>query len=110
MLRNKTILVDAWDTFVTGNGIFQEMKSLLDKFSNEKIILTNANNEERERLGIVNMPYEVYSLAHNPDKTDPEYYKRMLNHEMNGTIKKRDTTYPITVEVPTPEGEVKYLN
>lgn len=77
---SKTILVDAWHTFVTKDGIFQEMKQLLDKFDNEKIILTNANSDEREKLGIINMPYEIFSLAHNPNKTDPEYYKKMLAH------------------------------
>lgn len=76
----KTILVDAWNTFVNEEGIFQEMKEMLDGFENKKIILTNANEEEKEKYGIVNMPYEVFSLSHNPNKTDTEYYKKMLKH------------------------------
>jgi len=28
--------------------------------------------------GIVNMPYEVFSLEHNPNKTDKAYYLKML--------------------------------
>jgi HAD superfamily hydrolase (TIGR01509 family) len=76
----KTILVDAWNTLVTENGIFKELKKMLDEFPNRKIILTNANKEELIKYGIVNMPYEVFSLQHNPNKTDPEFYKRMLKH------------------------------
>ena len=75
----KTILVDAWNTFVTKDGIFKEMKEMLDEFENEKIILTNANEDEKVELGIVNMPYKVFSLAHNPDKTDPKYFRKMLD-------------------------------
>ncbi|PIV51907.1 hypothetical protein COS18_01515 [Candidatus Falkowbacteria bacterium CG02_land_8_20_14_3_00_36_14] len=26
------------------------------------------------------MPYEVFTLKHNPEKTDSEYYKIMLKH------------------------------
>ena len=76
----KVILVDAWNTFVTEDGLFQEMKNLLDEFENKKIILTNASEEERKKYGIVNMPYEIFSLAHNPNKTDSDYYKKMLEH------------------------------
>ena len=74
----KTILVDAWNTFVTKDGVFQEMKTLLDSYQNEKIILTNANEEEKITYGIVNMPYKVFSLGHNPNKVDPGFYKKML--------------------------------
>lgn len=74
----KTILVDAWNTFVTENGINKELNVLLDTFSNPKIILTNANEQERVSLGIVNMPYPVFSLDHNPDKTDKTYFEKML--------------------------------
>jgi hypothetical protein len=46
------------------------LQKLLDSFPNRKIILTNANEEEKVKLGIVNMPYEVFSLEHNPNKQD----------------------------------------
>jgi len=46
------------------------MQELLDSFSNKKIILTNANEEEKEKFGIVDMPYPVFSLSHNPNKTE----------------------------------------
>ena len=76
----KTILVDAWNTFVNENGVNHEMKSILDNFDDNKIIVTNANEEEKITFGIVNMPYQVFSLAHNPNKTDSEYFKIMLTH------------------------------
>lgn len=75
----KTILVDARNTFILKDGINQEMKTLLDTYPNRKIILTNANEEERNTLWIINMPYEVFSLSHDPNKTNPEYYKIMLD-------------------------------
>ncbi len=75
----KTILVDAWNGFVTENWVNTEMQKLLDSFPNKKIILTNANAEEKIKFGILNMPYEVFSLEHNPKKTDWGYYENMLD-------------------------------
>lgn len=75
----KTILVDAWNTFVTVDGINLSMQKLLDTYSNSKIILTNANEEECIKFGIVNMPYPVFSLAHNPNKTNPTYFEKFLS-------------------------------
>lgn len=76
----KTILVDAWNTFVTEEGINFNLQNLLDSYPNNKIILTNANEEELVTFGIVNMPYPVFSLAHNPNKTDSDYFVKMLQH------------------------------
>lgn len=76
----KTILVDAWNTFVTEEGINFDLKKLLDSYPNNKIILTNATEEELVKFGIVNMPYPVFSLAHNPNKTDANYFVKMLQH------------------------------
>lgn len=80
----KTILVDAVDAFVieTKNGfeIFEPMRKMLDEFPNAKIILTNANDERFKKYGLDKMPYEVFTLKHDPEKTNPEYYKKMLEH------------------------------
>ena len=81
----KTILVDAIDGFVieTENGTFEiydEMYKMLEEFPNKKIILTGANDEQSKTFGLDKMPYEVFTLKHNPEKTDPEYYKKMLEH------------------------------
>ena len=76
----KTILVDAWNTFVTEDGVSEELHTLLETYPNRKIILTNANETEIAELGLVNLPYELFTLAHNPNKTEPQYYKTMLEH------------------------------
>jgi HAD superfamily hydrolase (TIGR01509 family) len=77
----KIILVDAIRAFVIkGEGIFEDMHKILEQYPNKKIILTSANDEQAEKFGLNNMPYEVFSLKHNPEKDDPEYYKTMLNH------------------------------
>jgi len=90
----KTILVDAVDCFIIEKNekfeIFQDMYNLLEKYPNEKIILTGANNEQREKFGLNNMPYEVFTLKHNPEKTDPEYYKIMLK---NFNLNKEEMVY-----------------
>lgn len=90
----KTILVDAVDGFVieTENGfqIFKAMHDLLETFSNRKIILTGANDEQYKKFGLDKMPYEVFTLKHNPEKTDPKYFEIMLEHF---GLKKDDVVY-----------------
>lgn len=86
----KTILVDAVNTFVTGGEIFSEMKELLDSYPNRKIILTNANDEQMKEFGLIDLPYELFTLKHNPDKIDPKYFELMLNHF---NLKKEDVVY-----------------
>ena len=77
----KTILVDAVDCFVSKDGeIFKEMHELLETYPNRKIILTGANDEQFKKFGLDKMPYEVFTLKHNPEKTDSEYYEKMLKH------------------------------
>ena len=80
----KTILVDAVDAFVIEKEnsfeIFEPMRKMLDDFPNRKIILTGANDEQFKKFGLDKMPYEVFSLKHDPEKTNPEYYKKMLEH------------------------------
>ncbi len=80
----KTILVDAVYTFVIENDgifkLFKQMYDLLETFPNRKIILTGANDEQFKKSNLDKMPYEVFTLKHNPEKTDPKYYKAMLEH------------------------------
>jgi HAD superfamily hydrolase (TIGR01509 family) len=87
----KTILVDAVNTFVLeGEGIYLPLHNLLEQYKNKKIILTNANEEQMKLFGLIDLPYELYTLGHNPDKVDPEYFKKML-HSFN--LKAEDTVY-----------------
>ena len=75
----KTILVDAVNTFFIKNvWINLEMQKILDKFKNKKIILTNADKEKQKKLGLINLPYEIFSLNANPSKMNPEFYKIFL--------------------------------
>ncbi len=77
----KTILVDAVHTFVIkGEGVFEEMHALLEEYKNRKIILTGANDEQMKQFGLDNVPYEVFTLKHDPEKSDPAYYTTMLKH------------------------------
>lgn len=32
-----------------------------------------------QEFGLNAMPYEVFTLEHEPEKTNPEYYETMLN-------------------------------
>lgn len=75
----KTILVDAVGTFVIeGIGIYQPMFDLLEKYENKKIILSNANDEQLVPFMLTNLPYELFTLKHSPDKVDPVYFEKML--------------------------------
>jgi HAD superfamily hydrolase (TIGR01509 family) len=77
----KTILVDAYNTFViAGRGIDKEMHELLEEYPNAKIILTNANDEQMVEFGLDDVPYPVFTLKHEPDKIELEYYYKMLEH------------------------------
>lgn len=81
----KTILVDAVYCFVSDTGeIFKEMYELLESYPNRKILLTGADDEQFKKFGLNKMPYEVFTLKHNPEKIDPKYYELMLkNFDLN---------------------------
>ena len=77
----KIILVDAIGAFVIkGEGIFGAMYKMLEEYPNRKVILTGANDEQMENFGLNNMPYEIFTLKHDPEKTDPKYFETMLKH------------------------------
>ncbi len=80
----KTILVDAVDCFIIEKGkefeMFQDMYRLLETYPNSKLILTGASDDKRKLFHLDKMPYEVFTLKHNPEKTNPEYYKIMLKN------------------------------
>jgi HAD superfamily hydrolase (TIGR01509 family) len=80
----KVILIDTIETFVIstegGFKIFKPLYELLEKFPNRKILLTSANDQQFKDFGLSEMPYEVFTLKHNPEKSDPKYYQTMLQH------------------------------
>lgn len=75
----KTILVDAIDGLVLKDGsIFQSMYEMLETFPNKKIVLTGANDEQFKQFNLGDVPYEVFTLKHDPEKTDPKYFEILL--------------------------------
>lgn len=87
----KTILVDAVNCFVGEDGkIFKEMQQLLENYPNRKIILTGASYEKYPMYNLDKMPYEVFTLQHNPEKTEPKYYETMLQ---SFNLAKNDVVY-----------------
>ena len=56
------------------------MHELLEQYPNRKIILSNADDAQMEMWGLNDMPYEVFTLKHNPDKVDPLFFEQMLEH------------------------------
>ena len=87
----KTILVDAVDCFVSPEGqIFERMHDLLESYKNNKIILTGANDEQFKKFGLDKMPYKVFTLKHDPEKTNPKYFEMMLEHF---NLQKNDVIY-----------------
>ena len=87
----KTILVDAYQTFVLPEtGIFTELHELLETYPNRKMIVTNANDEQMVTFGLVNMPYEMFTMKHEPDKDNPIFFKTLLE---NYNLKVEDVIY-----------------
>lgn len=75
----KTILVDAINGLILSNGtVFQMMYDLFETYPNRKIVLTGANDEQFKKYNLDTSPYEVFTLKHNPEKTDPAYFKTLL--------------------------------
>ena len=79
----KTILVDAVFCFVVEKedrsfGLDKEMHELLEMYPNPKIAVTGADDEQWKKWNLDVIPYETFTLKHNPDKKDPEYYKILL--------------------------------
>lgn len=81
----KTIFVDAINGLVLGNGtIFHDMHDLLETYPNNKLVLTGANDAQFKHFNLDKSPYKVFTLKHNPEKTDPEYYKILLtSHDLS---------------------------
>jgi HAD superfamily hydrolase (TIGR01509 family) len=75
----KTILVDAINSLVLEDGsILEPMHRLLEDYPNTKLVLTNANDKQFNHFKLNKVPYEVFTLKHNPEKTDPQYFKILL--------------------------------
>ena len=72
----KTILVDAINGLVLEDGsMLMPMHELLESYPNIKLVLTGANDKQFQYFKLNELPYEVFTLKHNPEKTDPQYFK-----------------------------------
>ncbi|MCK5321569.1 class I tRNA ligase family protein, partial [Candidatus Pacearchaeota archaeon] len=77
--KEKIILVDAVHCLIDKDGnINLQLKRYLDSLKNKKIILTNAPLEKHDLLFKNVKDYEIFTLENNPNKKDPEYYKKFL--------------------------------
>ena len=105
----KTILVDAAGTFLVDKKIDEKLYQLLESYPNKKIILTNASDEQFEGYGLIDLPYEMFTLKHNPDKVDPVYFQKMFE-QLN--LKAEDCVYfehtPAAVESAKSVGITSY--
>jgi len=75
----KILAVDAVGCLVDLNGnINNDIFKMINEYKNKKIILTNANDEEK-KIFLKNISDEIFSLKHNPEKIDPTYYEKFLS-------------------------------
>ena len=75
----KILAVDAVGCLVDKNGnINDDIFKIINKYQNRKIILTNADDEEK-KIFLKNISFEIFSLKHNPEKTNPIYYGKFLS-------------------------------
>ncbi len=79
----KTILVDAAGTYTVEDedgkfSVDSRLHDLLETYENRKIIVTNADDSQLATFALVDLPFEVFSLKHNPDKPDPRYFGVLL--------------------------------
>jgi len=75
----KTILVDGISGLIHKDGtLFKEMYELLEQYPNPKLVLTGANDYQWKEFNLGISPYEVFTLKHDPEKTDPAYFKILL--------------------------------
>jgi FMN phosphatase YigB (HAD superfamily) len=85
------------------------MFELLEKYPNRKIILTNANDEQMEPFSLTNLPYELFTMKHSPDKMDPKYFEEVFKHF---NLKAEDVVYfehnPAAVKSAQSVGIISY--
>jgi hypothetical protein len=74
----KILAIDAIGLLVDVNGkINFKINRLINEFDNKKIVLTNANDNEKKKF-LKNVNYKIFSLKHNPEKSNITYFKKFL--------------------------------
>ncbi len=75
----KAILVDGISGLILKDGTLQqEMYEVLETYPNPKLVLTGANDEQWKQFNLDISPYEVFTLKHDPEKTDPKYFEILM--------------------------------
>jgi FMN phosphatase YigB (HAD superfamily) len=75
----KTILVDGISGLILKDGTLQqEMYELLETYPNPKLVLTGANDEQWKQFNLDISPYEIFTLKHDPEKTDTRYFEILM--------------------------------
>ncbi len=76
----KTILVDGISGLILKDGTLQdEMYQMLETYPNLKLVLSGANEDQWKQFNLDVSPYEVFTLKHDPEKTDPKYFEILLS-------------------------------
>lgn len=77
-MNKKIILVDAVGCLVDNQGnVNFKIENLLKEYVNRKIVVTNADDAEKE-IFLKNISHEYFTLKHNPNKENPEYFNKFL--------------------------------
>jgi flavin reductase (DIM6/NTAB) family NADH-FMN oxidoreductase RutF len=75
----KILAIDAVGCLVNLRGkINYKIKKLVHKFKNRKVVLTNASDSEK-KIFLKNISYQIFSLKHKPNKSNPKYFKKFLS-------------------------------
>ena len=78
-VKRKAILVDAMNTLIDKEkGLNEELAKALQETSKKIIIVTNTDKKEIEKY-LENYNFEIFTLNKNPDKSNPKYFKELLN-------------------------------
>lgn len=77
-MSERVILVDAVNTYLVNGHVDPDIKALLDTYPNKRIVVTNANAEQRIKNGLDKLPDEIFTLEHEPDKVDPRYFVELM--------------------------------
>jgi len=82
-IKIKAILVDAmYCLFDKDRNLNKELFSMLNNYPTKLIIVTNADLNDTKNKPLtefISDNIDIYTLKNNPDKSNPEYFEKLLN-------------------------------
>lgn len=72
----ETILVDAVNCLIKKDGKDAKLIEILESLNKKIIVATNGNKEAVAK--ILENKFEIFSLNKSPEKSDPEFFKRLI--------------------------------